>query len=408
MPSPTLTYEQVVANAKASGADQSVLNSLANANRVNPTANFLPSTVATPTPASTPTNPVVSSTPQRADYTAVGNNIANLQAASQAQNAALEDYRIKLAQRRAAEVQGINAEYDIAKKAQEAGQTKSYAARSTNLITSGGGFLGGTQSQQGVLQNLQGTFEAEKTALFAKKEAAIRAALAAYDDKDFELARDMAKNAMDLEKEINKREMDFQDQALKVAAANRAQTEFDLGITDKKIESYTNMSDDEFAKVNPTEIAKMDALYYPGYTTNARAIAKKTKDLKTEKDALGIETDILDMRLKVPAGQKFQLNGVTYTGLKQKESGSVSEGDKKILLKEKVNTLFSPGYVVPGTATPIVDNNGFATPEGWKAVAKVSGISRDDFIKDYGYLIYQGNIGAYGLTGAERKLLTGI
>ncbi len=273
-------------------------------------------------------NPVVSSTSVRADNTRTGADIKGLQKAYASDTAMLQQQQAALAERRNTEVEGIKTDFEIAKAAQESGQAQDYASRSTSLITSGGGFLGGTQSQQGVLQNLQKTFDTERTALMAKREAAINAANIAYEDKDFALAREMSKNAKELQGEIYSRQKDYADQTLALSRENRAQTEFDMGITDKKISAYSLMSDEDFAKQNPNDIATIDSKYYPGYTNAARTLAKKALEVKTSKDAIDLDSSILDMQLKVPQGQKFTLGGKTYTGLKKADGLSSSETTK--------------------------------------------------------------------------------
>lgn len=63
--------------------------------------------------------------------------------------------------------------------------------------------------------------------------------------------------------------------------------------------------------------------------------------------------------------------------------------------------------------TPIIDGNGFITPVAWKQAiddAVASGVSRSDFIKTYGYLLYSpdGTVSSsYGLTPIESKLVVG-
>lgn len=74
----------------------------------------------------------------------------------------------------------------------------------------------------------------------------------------------------------------------------------------------------------------------------------------------------------------------------------------------KVRTLFSPGYTLPDSqGVPFVDANGYATPQGWKTALAASGMSRQDFIKNFGDLVFRGNMQAYGLTPVEQKLITG-
>jgi hypothetical protein len=351
-------------------------------------------------------NPVTSSTATRAENTRLGVDISGLQSAYAAEQAQIAAQQAALAERRKLEVDSIKSEFDVAKAGQEVRQGQDYAARSTSLVTSGGGFLGATQSQQGVLQNLKGTFEAEKTALMSKREAAILAAQTAYEDKDFALAREKTKLATDLQKEIYTRQSDYADQTLKIAAANRAQTEFDMGITDKKVASYAMMSDAEFKAQNPADIATLDAQYYPGYTENARVVAKKALDTKTNKDAVALDADILDMRLKMPAGQKFTLNGQSYTGLKQADGGG-TQSDRDREFRQKINSFFSPGYTIPNTQIETVGSDGYANPQAWKLMYSTSGLDRKDYVTQYGYLINPANIKDYGISNAEMELVRG-
>lgn len=360
-------------------------------------------------------DPVITSDKVRASNNALKLDISGLKSAYEADNAQIMAQQAALAERRANEIAGIKTEFDIAKGAKETGQASDYASRATSLITSGGGFLGGTQSQQGVLQNLRTTHETEKTALMAKREAAILAANTAYEDKDFALARELSKNAKDLQNEIYRRQKDFADQTLAITRENRAQTEFDLGIADKKIQSYATMDDATFAAQDPTQIAELDKLYYPGYTNNARLIAKKALDTKTNKEAVALDADILDMRLKIPAGQKFTLNGQTYTGLKQADgSGGGTETERKDakfnqiseLLSGKLNTGGTQLYTIPGTkGIPYIDSRGKLTPEGWLYSVKNFGVTPDEFIKRYAHLFDEGGLNNYQMSSTQKELI---
>lgn len=159
----------------------------------------------------------------RAANTATGNDISKylksfddsgLRAASEAEARAIQAERDALNARRDAEVSLIEKSFDDTKEGTERAQEGEYAGRATNLITSGGGFLGATQSHQGVLQQLRETQRTELSALETKKQAAIRQAKNAYDDKDFALARDLVKSAREVEKEIYSRQQDYADRAI--------------------------------------------------------------------------------------------------------------------------------------------------------------------------------------------------
>lgn len=361
-------------------------------------------------------NPVVTSDRVRADNNALGVDIRGLKNAYAADNAQIQAQQAALAERRANEIAGIKTEFDIAKGAQEVGQERDFASRATSLITSGGGFLGGTQSQQGVLQNLRGTHETEKTALMAKREAAILAANTAYEDKDFALARELSKNAKEMQNEIYRRQKDYADQTLALTRENRAQTEFDLNIAKDKIEAYAKMDDEQFKSIDPNEFAKYDQYYYPGYTEDARLISKKAATLKTNQDQVDLDYKILTARLNVDAGKTFKLGGVTYTGMKTKDSsgGGGTQADRDALNKQKVQSWFTSATVIPGTdSVPFLDNTGKATPEGWQTAYEYSGMDRRKFIQEFSYILRSSGVDSennpkydnYGLTPSEVKIV---
>ncbi len=248
-------------------------------------------------------------------------------------NQVFYDERQRLAEERAAAIESIKTQSAIDEKTQRDTQSKDYASRSTSLVTSGGGFLGATQSQEGVLQNLKATFDQEHSALITNRDAAIAAANSAYNDKDFAVAKELASNAKDLQNEIYKRQTDFADQQLKIASANRAQSEYDLGITDKKIQAYATMDDATFKKQDPADIAAADAAYYPGYTNQLRQTNQKVLQGKTLQEDVNLKKDIQTLINETPIGQTIKLaDGSTYKGLKKPpaapgaKSGTISNG----------------------------------------------------------------------------------
>lgn len=268
------------------------------------------------------TNPVISGTAVKNDINALGNDIttmtnnAGLTASNEASNKLLTDRMNQMDEAYKADIGGIKTAYEEANRLQEERQGRDYAGRSTSLVTSGGGFLGATQSHQGVLQNLTDTFTNEKNALMAKRDAALQAARDSYDGKAFAIAKEQLDLAKNTEQEIYNRQKDFAEQKLSLARENRAQQEFDLGLTDKKIEAYTALSDDEFNKLSPAQITETDKFYYPGYTANKRAIEKKAMDIKSRKDEVSLDVDILNAISKIPAGTRVTLGGKTYVGTK--------------------------------------------------------------------------------------------
>lgn len=263
-------------------------------------------------------DPVSSSTGYRNEIRATGADITGLQRAYAQEQAQIQAQQAALAERRKNEIAGIKTEFDIAKGAQELGQAGEYAGRATQLVTSGGGFLGATQSQQGVLQNLKSTHEAEKTALMAKREAAINAANTAYEDKDFQLARELTKSARDLQSEIYKREQDFADQILKTSTYNRS-------FADDKAKAYAMLSDEDYAKLTPSQKNEVDKFFTPGYMDIYRASAQASAKGKSVENDIDLRNKIQTLINKTPQGQKITLpDGTVYMGMKKPSSASSS------------------------------------------------------------------------------------
>jgi len=148
-------------------------------------------------------NPVASSTPAALDIKATGNELKNLAdtagitKAGEANTKLLKDRMEELDRRRTEEIAQIRKEYESASLAQSERQKKDYAGQATNLITAGGGFLGTTGSQTGVLNSLRQTHEAEKTALELKSK------LQAIEDSKKIEAGEFQKLADDYKKKLD-------------------------------------------------------------------------------------------------------------------------------------------------------------------------------------------------------------
>lgn len=268
-------------------------------------------------------NPVVGSSGVYAQNNALDRELKGLTGAYRESNNILSAERARIAEERSATLGDIKIQSDIDLASQKVGQERDYGARATSLITSGGGFLGATQSQEGVLQNLKGTFDAEKTALTSKRDAAINAANAAYGDRDFALAKELANNAKSLQNDIYKRQTDSADQELRIAADNRAQMQYERGYTDDKIKAYGAMSDADFAKITPEQLADTDKFLYSGATRDLRTAAISSAKNASYKSNLELRNILQTVINKTPYGQKIPLtDGSFAVGLKR--AGGVS------------------------------------------------------------------------------------
>ena len=290
--------------------------------------------------------------------------------------------RSALAERQARAEANINSDYNIAKLGLEKTQERDYAGRATSLVTSGGGFLGATQSQEGVLQNLKGTFEAEKNALLSKKEEALLASQSAYEDKDFALSTKMLELAKDAEKEMYQRTQDYTNNVLKINQENRAQTEFDMGLTEKKAQAYAMMDDSQYSQLTPQQKADAETGFFPGYLDAKRKIEKQL----LSKNEIGAKTDLQQLINLTPRGQKITLsNGQTYVGTKSPDGSKITDpipqfiaeqlGLPQIAGQSQADMILSLGLANPPAWYKQYYKN--SNPSGW-AVAK----NRPDIVKN--------------------------
>lgn len=125
----------------------------------------------------------------------------------------IDRQREALRGRQAAEESLISSLFEETKRGLEQSQKKEFAGRSTGLITSGG-YLGTTQSNEGVLANLAQEHRSEIAALTLKKVQAIREAKNSYEDRDFKLADQKIEEARSLDDNIIKIRKQFADDVL--------------------------------------------------------------------------------------------------------------------------------------------------------------------------------------------------
>ena len=323
-------------------------------------------------------SPIVSSEGARNENNALSDDLkrqqeaAGLQAASDAETKRIEDRMDQLDQQRKSQIEQIQKDFDVAQEAQGGRQEKAFAGRATGLITSGGGFLGATQSQEGVLQSLRNDHESEKTALIGKKNAAIQAAQNAFDEKDFALAGKLAKEAKDTEQEIFARQKDFNTQQLALSREARSQKEFDLGITEKKIEAFTQLNDVEFGKITDEEIAEADQFYFPGYTAAKRKIAKDIAAGKTLENDLKFKSSLQSLINKTPIGTKITLaDGTQYVGLKK--ASSTGGSTRGLITPTLANQLQVPSLAGKDESEVILSLSLNNPPQWFRETLKIPG-----------------------------------
>jgi len=99
----------------------------------------------------------------------------------------------------------------------------------------------------------------------------------------------------------------------------------------------------------------------------------------------------------------------TNTRLNTPKSTTTTQSERKAIKLGSYANGFVAGQRMPD-GTPILSPSGNITYVAWKDAIKdavANGISRADFIKQYGNMLFKGDLDGYGLTSAEKKLIQG-
>jgi LysM repeat protein len=105
-----------------------------------------------------------------------------------------------------------------------------------------------------------------------------------------------------------------------------------------------------------------------------------------------------------------QYNKEREQELKSSQTPEMTQTEKYRSLLGSYRRGFYSGESLPN-GIPILDNNGYITPEAWQSAimdAQGKGISREDFIAEYGDLLYNGNLIAYRLTPYEQSIIMNL
>lgn len=178
---------------------------------------------------------------------------------------------------------------------------------------------------------------------------------------------------------------------------------------------YTQINDN--IKERSTEIDKINTAVQKGIDTiqtNEREYTKLAIDTYLKQSAGDATAQYRAQQLILSSDKLTETQRHDYmTELNsQKQQGTAAERSSQAV--SQFSQAFTPGAKM-ADGTPTVDENGYITPDAFKAAIKdapAEGLNRADFIKAFGSMIYSDNKTgidgrAYGLTPAEIKLING-
>lgn len=330
--------------------------------------------------------------------------------------------------------------YGDAKAATIEGQKGETASMNTNLTTRLGGYLGGSASHVGALQNLAQTHKADLLKLDAQRDEAIQAAQNAIVDKKFALARMKADEIKSLSSEIYKRQQDFFQNTLTLQRESREMKKDDL----EYLKTISTLDD---AELDPQRAAEIDSQFgVPGFTEKYMTTARAAAQAESRKAQIEGLKSYMELLESVPQGMQVPLGDEMITGIGKTSDISTyqvedASGNVRIVAYNKrtgtmnmtnagqIGTPSSSGgsgsasfndqfrsdktmVLDNGQKIPVIDAQGYVNPIAWKNImdsAQEKKVPRADFIKQYGYLLYApgGEVSnEYGLTQQEKKLIT--
>lgn len=230
-----------------------------------------------------------------------------------------------------------------------------------------------------------------------------------------------------LSADINSKSATLQaSQGLFTEAQNYVQKAVDASTADLQynVQMYTT-----FYNQNQSIIDNLDSTYQNALkdaTTDAQTALTTAQNDKTAVGALMINPDYLGAGITLndtleQAQTKAAAWAQTHPSLdtQVKESTINANNNKAVgTAAERSDTAtanfsaaFVPGATLPN-GIPVLDSDGYMTPEAWQSAiadAPSEGLSRADFIKNFGHFIYAGGqiSPKYGLTPEEEKTVTG-
>lgn len=311
-----------------------------------------------------------------------------------------------------AAIASIGAKYDqliqamTAKNAQVLGQAKSSTAAFGGLGVMSTSFL--SNQMDAATQRI--------SALTTEKNNAILAAQAAYGKEDLDAFNTAMSNYNDTIDKMNSALMDLNTAAEKAVSDQQAQQKLDMDAQTAQVTNDTKVSTANASYIaaqlaasgtdpssyDYTALAKQLGISDPAML--ASAVISATQDTTKANLDNANTADEINTRDITTADDQAKTAKTLAT-----PSGTVAD---------RLQTSIAAGqnnFVAGATTsdgTPVIDENGFATPTAWKqliAQAPANGMTRQQFIDNYSQYIYtkSGSISAaYGLTPAEVKKIT--
>lgn len=251
---------------------------------------------------------------------AVSRDQNRLQEIAQKEVNLIEEQQSRLRQRAEEEQQRIQERFGREKQQLEQEQEGEFASRNVGLVTQFGGYLGLSQSHSGVLQSLRETHRQELGSLRAQRESALREAERAFQNRNFELARERLQIARQAENQEFTREQQLIEREISLSREQRQREQSALDQTDQVVNNIAPAIAEEVRGTENSEerdriIAEAAEKNGVGIQNLTSAVSQSLRDIKLSE--LGIqeaELGLQESRLNIRQARQDSVGGGGVSG----------------------------------------------------------------------------------------------
>lgn len=225
-----------------------------------------------------------------------------------------------------AEIAAINAEQDTLLANAKTDQEKEVATQIVGLARIGG-YLGGSASQMGAMNQLKAEHDRDIAKLDANRKALINEARVAAKDRNYKAMDQYRKDSQAIKDNIDKRRTEYFSQLDKLSKDIRETTQFAQEQANKTLDMIAESGGD--ATIDQISAFAKALGTTPDIISGLITAKKNSKALETLKDKTSIQAQIFNMMDNVPAGQYFTgPDGKMYAGTKKAARSGDGDGVK--------------------------------------------------------------------------------
>lgn len=177
------------------------------------------------------------------------------------------------------------------------------------------------------------------------------------------------------------------------------------------VQEMTPEEQDSFSKGLNVPFSTIQAEWDKQMELKAKDIAKAENEAMKALPSMAQEYEYAKKEGYTGTFSQYQNEDANRKAVATRVAKDPSITEKKATALSELASVLVPGNTIAGSnGIPFIDQNGFLTPEGFKVAissAQKEGISRKEFLAEYGDLLFPQSLSSYGITAKEIKDITG-